>query len=155
MHKCMHAYVHVCVCACVRTCAWLHVVSSASLRADLHVHVHIHAVTCACFLQADSQPRNTAILTSMNACMSLCMCACLLYACARMRVAERGLRVPASLCGMFLRVHPFSLRPILEVWMNKQVQECRDACPAIRRGHTFLEQGLAEASIVQQDTHHL
>ena len=46
-------------------------------------------------------------------------------------MAACGLRVPVSLHGMFLRVHP-SLRLLLEVWMKIRVQGCRDACPALR-----------------------
>ena len=59
----------------------------------------------------------------------------------RMRMAACGLRVPVSLHGMFLRVHP-SLRLLLEVWMKIRVQGCRDACPALRMAHTFVKQGL-------------
>jgi hypothetical protein len=75
--------------------------------------------------------KRTANLTCMTACMR---CACVhpfVSVCMRMRMAACGLRVPASLHGMFLRVHP-SLRLLLEVWMKIRVQGCRDACPALR-----------------------
>jgi len=102
------------------------------------VRVCVGACVCAC----------VQVHVRVRVCMRMCVCVCVCqHACVCACVHAFGTSVCAHACMCF-GSSSFAMRHVLahlsglEVWRNKQVQGCRDACPALRKAHTCLQHGL-------------